>query len=192
MKDSGSDTGGLACGAGSGSPVVSDDGSSDDENKSTARGSNGSQGSQGQTWATYNSPVNDGWESPSTFNREPYLEVREHANGEIVDSSPGGSNATSSPNGSTYSPSNESDEDGGGAISDQGSTGSRTEENADSGESVDSVPSVGNDNSSSDESEEKRYPEGSDKRGGTDDIGAKYNTGGAGQETSGGSIGEES
>ena len=192
LKDSGSDNGGLAGGAGSGSPVVSDDGSSDDENKSTAGGSNGSQGSQGQTWATYNSPVNDGWESPSNFNREPYLEVREHADGEIVDSSPGGSNATSSPNGSTYSPSNESDEDGGGAISDQGSTGSRTEENADSGESVDSVLSVGNDNSSSDESEEKRYPEGSDKRGGTDDIGAKYNTGGAGQETSGGSSGEES
>jgi hypothetical protein len=173
LKDSGSDKSGLACGAGSGSPVVSDDGSSDNEHTSIVGGSKGSQGSQGQTWATYNRPANDGWESPSNFNREPYSEVREHADGGIFDISPGGSNATPSPNGSTYTPSNESDEDGGGAISDRGYTDPSTEENADSGESVGSVLSVGNDNISSDESEEERNSEGRDKRGGTNDIGAK-------------------
>ena len=68
LKESGSDNGGLACGAGSGSPVVSNDGSSDDENTLTVGGIKGIQGSQGQTWAEYNSPVNDGWESPSNFN----------------------------------------------------------------------------------------------------------------------------
>ena len=104
MTYSASDISGLACGAGSGSPLVSDDRYSDDENNSIEGDIKGSQGIKGQNWATYNSPVNDGWDSPSNFNRETYSNVSEHSDGDNVNSVPSEAMSHPSPMGALISP----------------------------------------------------------------------------------------
>ena len=48
-------------------------------------------------------------------------------------------NATPIPNGNTYTPSNESDKDGGSTTSDRGSTGPSMHENADAEENIGGV-----------------------------------------------------